>query len=157
MKILECSLESQHLTTSHKFSCSQILNSLRNLSLRISTTYSIVVRFQISSHLMRKLPSVMKLVTELEKPNRVIIEIKFMLTLYKSAERISTLLLHSLQSVINLEIDADSSQVLLTAAPSIGITHGLLRLCTLLHRDNCLLMRLSLELLNILMCSANAV
>jgi hypothetical protein len=121
---------------SHRSSSSQILNSLRKLSLRILTIFLTVVKFQTSSHQMRKLQSLKKLVQEQEKPIVERIEIKCMHTLSRSAERTSILHWHFLQLVNNSETDADSSQVSSTVAQSIGTMPGHLMLYTQLPTDN---------------------
>jgi len=92
-----------------KSSFSLTLKLSRNLSLKISITYSTVVKYQIFSLLMKKLQLLMNLAQKLEKLARETVEIKLWLISYNFAVRtcISCLLSHQLES--NSETDADSS------------------------------------------------
>ena len=148
MRISECSLGNLLLTIFLKSFCSLTLRQSKNHSQRISTICLTVEKFLISSHQMRKLPFLMKLLKEQEMLTKVIAEIKFTLILFKFAEKIFILYLLSLLSEINSETGADSSQVSLTAAQSIGTTHGQQRLFTQLPIVNTLLMRLNLASLS---------
>lgn len=98
------------------------------------------------SQLMKRCKFVMRLDLEPVKLIKVIAEIRFTLTLSKSAERTCILFWHSPQSEINSGTDAGSSQVSSTAVLSIGTIHGQLRPFTLLPTVSMLPMRLNLVL-----------
>lgn len=59
--------------------------------MKISTTYSIVEKYLICSHLRKSCKFVKSWLLRLEKPSKVTAEIKFTLSLYRDAEKDSIL------------------------------------------------------------------